>query len=228
MAIKTADSKTTTPAAAEPVPEISREERFAAWLAANQKLLLIALGILAVVVLAVWFMSAASARKERFAQSALEQAWTWADQGNTAQAAAELQRVVSNFPGTAAALEARLSLNQNRIQSGQAQLAVEDLRTFLAGSPPVRVRSAAENMLGVGLENTGQHAEAAQAYEASAQSADMPALKAEALVSAARAYLAAGNRDRAIAALRTVVDQYQGTMAYPIADMRLGELLKGA
>lgn len=226
MATKTVEPATS--ATPVPAPESSREERFVAWLVANQKLLLTAVGIVVAVVAAVWLMSVSAARKERFAQAALEQAWAVGDQGNLAQAAADLQRVVTSFGGTRAALEARLSLNQTRILSGQAQLAADDLRTFIATNPPARIRASAQSMLGVALENAGQPAEAAAAYEAAAETAEMPGFKADALVSAARAHLAAGNRDQAISTLRNVVATYEGTIAHPMAEMRLGELLKGS
>lgn len=218
-----------TPAPTPQPPEAtSREERAAAWLERNRKALAIGAAVVAAVALVTWFMSVASARKERFAQSALEQAWFLSDQGNLPQASTELQRIVTNFGGTSAALEARLSLNQNRLATGQAQLAVEDLRTFLRSNPPPRFRAGGYGLLGVALENIGQPAEAAAAYLEASQAAEMDHIKADALVSAARAFRAAGDTQQAVAALRTVTEVYRETAAFPVAEVRLGELLKGS
>ncbi len=208
-------------------PEPSREEKLVAWLQANQKPLAIGAGAVAVIVLATWFMTTAAARKENFARTQLEQAWNAEDAGNAPLAAGELQRVIQSYGGTDAALEARLSLNQNRLMNGQSQLAADDLRQFLTSNPPARFAAQGHLLLAGALENLGQAAEAAQSYEAAASSAEFDFQKAEALLSAARAYRQAGNADKARAALQTILDKYPETAAYPAAEIRMGELVKG-
>jgi len=224
-ALKTKVAKPASVAAAPDVP--SREERLVAWLKANQKLLAIAGGVVAGIVLITWFLSVSSARKEAFARAQLEQAWAAQDGGNLPQAASELQRVATTYAGTRAAHEAVLSLNQTRLLLGQAQLAVDDVRRYLDRNPPAWAQTRAYVLLGTGLENLSRPAEAAAAYDAAVERADMDFEKADALVSAARAWEAAGNRDQAVARLRRVVEEYKETGAHGLAELRLGELTGG-
>ena len=220
-----ADKAVATPV---PVVEVSHEEKFVAWIRANQKPLGIGLGAVVVVILATWFMSTAAKRKENFARTQLEQAWNAEDAGNAPLAAGELQRVVQTYGGTPAAFEARLSLNQNRLMNGQSQLAADDLTQFLGTNPPAEVGMQANQLLGGALENLGKAGEAGAAYEKAAGLASMDFQKAELLLAAARAYRAAGETEKASAALKTIVDKYPESAAYPAAEIRLGELLKGS
>ena len=165
------------PATPKPAPApapiddgLSREEKLAAWVQKNGKLLAIGGGVVALVVLATWFMSASAKRKENFARQQLEQAWGAADAGNIPQASADLQRVATNFAGTDAAFEAALSLNQTRLLAGQTQLAVDDLRRFIGTNPPAQFSTPANMLLGGALENLGKHTEAITAYEAAVAS----------------------------------------------------------
>jgi TolA-binding protein len=204
----------------------SREERLTEWVQANARLLAIGTGVIASVVLVGWFVMASGKRKEAFARQALEQAWGAADAGNIPQASSELQRVVTTYKGTGAAFEATLSLNQTRLMADQSQLAVDDLRRFLQSGPPGRYVHPANMLLGAGLENLGKPAEAAEAYMAASRAAGMDHLKAEALLAAGRTYRAAGQNEKAIAAYQSIVEHYKTTAAFPVAEVRLGELNK--
>jgi predicted negative regulator of RcsB-dependent stress response len=213
------------PAPAAPVvDEASREEKLVAWFQKNARLLGIGAGVIALVVLGTWFMSASAKRKENFARVQLEQAWSLADAGNIPQASAELQKVATNYAGTDAAAEAVLSLNQTRLVAGQTQLAVDDLRRFIGTNPPARFAAPANMLLGGALENLGKPGEAIPAYEAANAAATLDHVKAEALLGVARAARGAGQKDKAIAALRQIIEKYKETAAFPVAEVRLGEL----
>lgn len=211
--------------APEPIAEgLSREEKLVAWVQKNGKFLAIGGGVVALVVLVTWFMSASARRKENFARQALEQAWGAADAGNIPQASADLQKVATNFAGTDAAFEAVLSLNQTRLLAGQTQLAVDDLRRFIATSPPARFAAPANMLLGGALENLGKATEAIPAYEAALAAATLDHVKAEALLGVARSARTAGQKDKAVAALQQIVEKYKETAAFPVAEVRLGEI----
>lgn len=212
------------PVAAPVEVSLSREEKLAAWVQKNGRFLAIGGGVVALVVLATWFMSASNRRKENFARQSLEQAWGAADAGNIPQASADLQRVATNFAGTTAAHEAILSLNQTRLLAGQTQLAVDDLRRFLATTPPARFAAPANMLLGGALENLGKPVEAIPVYEAAVAAATLDHAKAEGLLGVARAARAAGQKDKALSALREIVEKYKETAAFPVAEVRLGEL----
>ena len=189
----------------------------------------LAAGGIAVLAVAVgaWFLVASGKRKEAFAMAELERARDAADAGNLPLAASGLQQVVNTYGGTDAALEATLTLNVVRIASGQHQLAADDLARFVGTNPPARFAAQAHVLHGVALENLGQHAEAAQAYEQASQTADMDFAKAEALLGAARAHRNAGNMEGAATALRTILDQYGETPSAAEAQVRLGEVTQG-
>jgi predicted negative regulator of RcsB-dependent stress response len=221
-----AKPQTKAPAAAPaPVsPDQTREERLVAWLTANAKTLGIIAGAIALVVVIVLFMAASNRRKEAFARQALENAWGLADAGNVPQASAELQRIATTYRGTDAAVEARLSLNQTRLVAGQNQLAVDDLRQMIGDGLPARFQPSANMLLASGLENLARPAEAAEAFMAAANAAQLDHQKAEALLGAARSYRAAGQTDRAREIYQTIVTDHRETAAFPIAEVRLGEL----
>jgi predicted negative regulator of RcsB-dependent stress response len=59
--------------------------------------------ILAVLVLAAWFVVASGKRKEQFAARSLNQARAAAEAGNLPLASSELQKLISTYKGTDAA-----------------------------------------------------------------------------------------------------------------------------
>jgi TolA-binding protein len=214
-----------------PTPELPAEDRATALLArlkANRQLLTGVLVATALVILVAWFMVESGRRKEAAAMQLLESGWSLQDQGNLPQASAEYQRVAETYRGTDAAMQATLALNQVRMESGQAQLAVDGLREFLASSPPAPYAAAANRLLGLALEDAGEPAEAAAAFQRSADLADQNFLKAEALLAAGRAWRAAGNTEQAITVLRRVVSEFAEAGVAAEATVRLAELTKGA
>jgi predicted negative regulator of RcsB-dependent stress response len=215
-------------AAAPQVVAPSTEERLVAWLQANRTPVIIGAAAVALVVAVTWFLAAASARKENFARTQLEQAWGAADAGNAPLAASELQKVVDSYGGTDAAVEARLSLNETRLSAGQSQLAADDLAALVASGPERRFLAQANMLLGAAYENLGKGADAAAAFEAASAAAEMDYLKAEALLGAARAFRSAGQNDRAIATLQAILERYKETAAFSVAEVRLGEIQKGS
>ncbi len=200
----------------------------APWYGDRQRLTLIGLGALALVALAVWFVITSSRRKEDFASRALAQAVATADRGNLAQASAELQKVIQTYQGTDAATQAVLTLNQVRLVNGQSELAAGNLREFVASNPPPRYAAPAFALLGAANENVKKFADAAAAYQQAAEHAQLDYLKAEYLVSAARAYRGAGKTENAIRAYRTVLEKYPTAPAFAEAQIRLAEVTAGA
>ena len=221
-------AKTKSAAPLATIEPPSREERVLNWFKVNQTPVLAGAGALATIVLLTWGFSVASTRKEAAARTRLEAAWNTQDAGNLPLAASEFQAVVDGFGGTEAAMEAVIAVNQARLLNGQSQLAVDGLKEFLAGNPPIRFRASAGRMLGAALENVGKPNDAAASYEAAAQDATEAFQKAEALVAAGRAYRAAGNTDAAVRVLRQVISDYPETASFPVAEIRLGELTKGS
>ena len=188
----------------------------------------IAAGVgLALIALIAWFVMMSGRRKEDFASRALDQARSTAEQGNLPLAASEFQKVISTYGGTAAAQEAVINLNQVRLINGQQELAAVNLQDFLKGTPSVQFRAPAYGLLGRALENSKRPGEAAAAYENASKAAEFEYLKADLLLDAARAYVNAGQKDKAIAAYRTVMKDYPKSGSKIEAEIRLAELTSG-
>ena len=174
----------------------------------------------------LWWMQA---RKEAYASNALEQARNAAEGPNgLAQSAGLLQRIIDQYGGTDASQEAVLTLAQVRMINGQNQLAAAALQAFVDKGPRAKYAAPAHGLLGGALEEVGKPADAAENYMAASKTADLDVLKAQYLVHAARAYGTAGNREKQLDALRTVVKDYNKTQLAVEATVRLAELTKGA
>lgn len=196
-------------------------------LQAHRKVLTGAGIAVALIVLVGWFMVESGRRREAAASGILEGAWGLQDQGDLPQASAEFQRVVDGFSGTDAANQAVLALNAVRIESGQSQIAADALTAFLGTSPAAEHAAAAHRLLGVAQENLGKAAEAAASYEQAASRATLSPLKAEALLSAARAHRNAGKPEEALRVLRVILAEHAESAVAGEARVRLAELTRG-
>ncbi|HXI21461.1 MAG TPA: tetratricopeptide repeat protein [Gemmatimonadales bacterium] len=177
--------------------------------------------------LVAWFVVMSGKRKEEFAARALDQARGAAEAGNLPLAASELQKVISTFSGTKAAQEAVITLNQVRLVNGQGELAAVGLQDFLKSNPDREFLSPTYGLLGRAYENANRPADAAAAYENASKSADLDYLKADFLLDAGRAYVSAGQKDKAIAAYQAILKDYPKTSSFVEAQVRLAELTEG-
>jgi tetratricopeptide (TPR) repeat protein len=197
------------------------------WVKARRRPLTVAAVVLAVVAGGIWLTMVTAERKEQAAQAALEQARNAFDSQNLPAAASEFQRVSQTYSGTRAATEALLALNQVRMINGQNELAIVSLRELLDQGPDPRFGVPAHGLLGAALENVNRPGEAAQAFVDGSQLADVDYLKAEYLLEAGRAYLAAGEPEQAKEVYERIVTDYSETPSYTEAQVRLGEVLRG-
>ncbi len=188
----------------------------------------LAIGTAIVAVLLIgWFVILSGQRKESFGRNALDQARGVAESGNLAQAASDLQKVITTYAGTKAAQEAVITLNQVRLINGQHELAVVGLQDFLKSGPEAEFRAPAQGLLGRSLENAKRPTEAAEAYLAASAAADVDYLKASYLLDAARSYADAGDREKAIATYRRILNELGKTNSRTEAEIRLAELTQG-
>lgn len=176
-------------------------------------------------VLFVWTASS-TRRSEAIAGRQLQGARYAFDNNNLPLAASELARIVENYSGTNAASEGRLLLAQVRLLQGQPQQTVELLKDFAPGAR-AGFRAQAYGLLGAAYENLGRPRDAAEAYQSGAERARMDFLKAQMLSDAGRAWGAAGDTAKAVAAYRRIVDGLPKEGAVTEAKVRLGELTKG-
>jgi tetratricopeptide (TPR) repeat protein len=203
------------------------QERLVAWVKGHrQASSWIATVLVVAAVLLIWTL-ASTRRSEAVASRQLQSARFSYDNQNMPLAASELSRIIENYSGTNAAAEARLLLGQVRLAQGQPQQTVELLRDFAPGAGAA-YRAQAFGLLGAAYENLGKAKEAAEAYEAGAARARLDFLKAQMLSDAGRAWTAAGDTAKAVAAYRRIVNELPKSSSVTEAKVRLGELTKGA
>jgi len=164
---------------------------------------------------------------ERNAGSQLEQGRLALDSKNYPLAASVLAQVVENYSGTHAAQEGAILLAQVRLAQGQTQQAIDVLQRY-APNAEKDFRAQAYGLLGAAYENALKAKDAATAYEQAAAAAQYPFLRAQFLADAGRAWIGAADTARALVAYRTIVQQLDSTSAVGEANVRIGELTKGA
>lgn len=174
-----------------------------------------------------WWNAISRSRTEAIAGERLSQARLAFESRNYPLAGSELSQVVENYSGTRAAQEAQLLLSEVRMAQGQGQQAI-DLLTRFAPSAGPHFRAQAYGLLGVAYENAGQFKEAAEAYETAVVYAEYAFLKAQYLSDAGRSWTAQGDTAKAVAAYRTITSKMDSTATVGEAEVRLGELTKGA
>jgi len=223
MASTASPTVTTPPAqAAEPTPLLTRLEKY-------RKPLTWGFGLLAVIAVGAWLWSETGRRKASAAADALDVARATFEAGNLPGASAAFQRVIQAYNGTDAAFQAELGLNAVRLASGQAQLAIDELRKFAGASPPAYYASGAYLMMGAALENLRKFDDAAAAYVKAGDIAEEGYRKVDGLLGAARAFGLAGKQKEELDVLRRIVSKFpEGTTGVPEAKVRLAELTQGA
>lgn len=164
---------------------------------------------------------------ERSAGRQLEQGRLALDSKNYPLAASVLSQVVENYAGTQAAEEGSILLAQVRLAQGQTEQAIAVLERY-APKAGKYFAAQAYGLLGGAYENAVRFKDAAPAYQRAADAALYPFLRAQFLSDAGRAWLAAGDTAKAVAAYRTVAEKLDSTSSAGEAKVRLGELTKGA
>ena len=223
---KPATPPPTTPAVVPGAQRPSFSARAGAWLSAHRQ---VAFWVGGIIILAaglfVWKWST-DQREEEVASRALQAARFAYENQNLPFAASELAKVIADYDGTNAAEEARLVLANVRLMQGQPNQAVTVLKDYApsAGAP---FRAQAYGLLGSAYENSGHFREAGEAYENGSAAARLDFMKAQGLADAGRAWTAAGDTAKAIAAYRRIVKEFEKQPAAGEAKVRLGELTKG-
>lgn len=166
-------------------------------------------------------------QSERVASQQLSSARFAFESKNYALAASELSRIAENYSGSRSADEASILLAQTRLAQGQSQQAIDVLKQF-APKASADYRAQAYGLLGASYENVGHPKEAAEAYEQASKNGRLPFERAQFLSDAGRAWLAARDTGRAVAAYQEIVSKLDSTGSAFEAKVRLGELQAGA
>jgi tetratricopeptide (TPR) repeat protein len=224
MATHTAAPGLTTPVRSD---DRSFSERVVDWINAHKQISSW-IGVVLVVAAGLLVLKFTSDRRSEEAASRELQGARFAfENQNFPLAASELARIVENYSGTNAAEEARLLLANVRMLQGQPQQAIEVMREYAPGAGRA-FRAQAYGLLGAAYENTGRFRDAAEAYENGSSAARLDFQKAQLLSDAGRAWTAAADTAKAIAAYKRIIDDFPKEGMVTEAKVRLGELTKGA
>jgi predicted negative regulator of RcsB-dependent stress response len=184
-------------------------------------------GVAVVVAAGLYGWSLLSAKTaEQSAGRQLEQGRLALDSKNYPLAASVLSQVVENYAGTHAGEEGSILLAQVRLAQGQTQQAIAVLERY-APNAGKYFRAQTYGLLGAAYEDALRFKDAAGAYQAAADDALYPFLRAQFLSDVGRAWLAAGDTAKAVAAYRTIAEKLDSTGSAGEAKVRLGELTKG-
>ncbi len=219
---------TTVTTAERAVPgETSALARLGAWVRAHKRGAAY-VGVVLAVAAGLYGWSLLSAKTaEQSAGRQLAEGRLALDSKNYPLAASVLSQVVENYAGTRAAEEGTILLAQVRLAQGQTQQAIDVLQRYAPKSDKY-FRAQAYGLLGAAYENALRFKDAAPAYQAAADAALYPFLRAQFLSDVGRAWLAVGDTAKAVTAYRTIAAKFDSTSAAGEAKVRLGELTRGA
>jgi tetratricopeptide (TPR) repeat protein len=197
------------------------------WIKGHRQMTAVIVAVVIVGAGLLWWNAISRSRTEAMASERLAQARLAFESRNYPLAGSELSQIVENYSGTRAAQEAELLLAEVRMSQAQGQQAIDLLKRF-APSAGAHFRAQAYGLLGAGYENAGHFKEAAEAYELAARHAEYGFLKAQYQSDAGRAWVTIGDTAKALEAYRTITSQMDSTALVGEAEVRIGELTKGA
>ncbi len=210
--------------------------RIEAYAEENWQRLLIGAGAVVVVILLGLYIRSSREKAELGASELLAQAQAQLWANNPAEAAQIAAQVIERSPGTRSARIAQLVRADAQLATGDYEGAIAGYRAFLDREKHDQVlRDSARRGLAVALEDAGQFAPAAEAYEALARDEVKRAekrderpgpLAASDLLSAARSRERAGDLERARVLYDELVKTFPKDAVASDAKLRLAELTR--
>lgn len=179
-------------------------------------------GVLAIalVIGGSWYINRSNILKEERASQAYTTAMQAAASGNIPLAQTDLQKMVTRYRGTNAGTSGSMTLAKLYFEEGKFQEGIDALGTAKADASS---RFDIAMLRASGLEGLEKFEEAAGEYLNAVGQARFDADKDLARAAAARAYAAAGNKERAIAIWQEIADNPKSRSLLE-AQIRLGEL----
>jgi tetratricopeptide (TPR) repeat protein len=210
---------TKTGASATPTPDDHAQSFFDS-VRAHSRLVSVAAIVVVAAGLLGWVVRTASEKKEVNASRTLTEAERTFGSGNLPLAQSDLERMLTRYDGTTAAIQARLLLAQVYFDQ---QKPSEGLKVLDAIRDPGPLETSYHAVRAGGLEQAQKPADAASEYEKAAQSALSDNQKAAYLADAARTYEAAGRTDEARRLWKQMAEDEDSPLSGQ-ARVRLGEL----
>jgi predicted negative regulator of RcsB-dependent stress response len=188
---------TRTGEAARPTVE-DHTESFVEWAQDHTREL--SFGALAIVTIAAaaWLYGYSSRQNLARAEGLLAQAGATLGAQRTAEAQAQLERLVDGYEGTPPAGQGLLRLGQVLYEQGKFEDGVRRLEAGFADYDDGPFAASIRQLAAAGYEQLGQPAKAAELYSAAAGMSSLEAERDALLARSARAWANAGNEEEAI------------------------------
>lgn len=198
-------------------------ENISGWLQANQKPILIGVGVVAISVAAVFGYRWMDANKRVEANNELYAATAPMQEGKWPEAQTALQRVAQRFSGTASGAQAVLLLSQVMYEQQKYAEGIAALEKG-KGSAGGDFAASFESLIAVGYESQKQFDKAAEHYGRAASAARFKMDKGQHQASQARNLMAAGKTAEAKALWEELAKDESLPFAQE-AQVRIGELV---
>jgi predicted negative regulator of RcsB-dependent stress response len=190
------------------------------WARANGKALGIGAVAVAAVALVAVLVRSSNQRKEQSAGRALAEAQRSVATDNLPLAAADLQKLVDRYGSTRAGTQGKVLLAQVLLQQGKTADAQRVLSGVGSAGP---LTSSVHSLKAAALEQENKPAEAAAEYLRAAETTVLEAEGESLRADAARAYLKAGDKAKAVEIWSRIASNPSSGL-YAEAQLRMGEL----
>ena len=197
------------------------------WWEGNQRVVLIALGVVVLGVGGYLFNRRTVSVQEDQAAGKLAEASVYYWQGDYARSLELAKQVYGQYGGAPSGVEAHRLAGDNAFWSGDFKNAVSEYRRYLDKVKSGLLADAARRSMAYALESDRQPLEAAKIYDQLVGRFDRTS-SAEFLVAAARCYRTAGKNDEAVRRLKRVDEEFGETSYAQQARVELGELAAAA
>ena len=179
------------------------------YLQRNYQRLAIGVGVVLVVILAVFLYGRGQKQKALEAEAACGQAQLRVTAGDLQGGILDLRRVMELYGGTAAGQKATYFLANAYLQARDYNQAQQLFRQFIAGGYKERLLVGSAHMgLGVGLEETGQTAEAAGEYLKAVEISGRDYTTPEYALAAIRALAKTGQKEKALELFNRLLNEF--------------------
>jgi tetratricopeptide (TPR) repeat protein len=200
-----------------------RSESLVDWLRIHSRTVSIAAVALVAVGAGTWLYRESKQSEAQRAEMALARGEQSYASGNVPLAQTDLERVVSQYGGTPAGVQAAVILAQIYYEQRQFQKGIDALRQVDEGSAGAQ-RVVLETLIANGYEELAKYDTAATHYMRAAEATPFETDQANLKANAARAYASAGQADKAKAIWEELAKDPSGPVAQEAA-VRLGELV---
>jgi tetratricopeptide (TPR) repeat protein len=187
------------------------------------RMVLVALGAVAAIVAVTFFILRYNAQQNNAAAKDLVEADYSFRRGDLENAKTTALKVAKTYGSTPSGIDAHRIAGDASFWSGNFKDAVTEYKAYLAKSSTGLPAQCVRRSLAYALDNEKQFAEAAKTYDLLPGAFDRES-SAEMLSSAARCYLATGNKAEAVKRLQRISDEFGETSYAERARVRLAEL----